>query len=167
MKAKALKPPVYYKQRKFKADKINLSAIAKYALSFIAFLCLSHATVFDSFSPFALGLFVGLVYARQNILILTPLYILAALTADFSLYAFIYTITPAVVLTVCYYLCYKASKTVTLVMLAVCTLIGSVPYIAISCVNTAAYFEIFYRPACRGFRACLRDRLLCPCAQGS
>lgn len=144
MKAKALKPPVYHKRRKLRADKINLSQIARYALSFIAFLCLSHATVFDSFSPFALGLFVGLVYARQNILVLTPLYILAALTVDFSLYTFIYTLTPAVVLTVCYYLCYKASKTVTLITLAVCTLIGSIPYIAISCVNSAAYFEIFF-----------------------
>ncbi|MGN0796206.1 MAG: SpoIIE family protein phosphatase [Christensenellales bacterium] len=126
-------------------NRINITpfAVLKYAAFFLSFVFFSRATLFE-FSPFALGLFVGLVYSRQNILILTPLYVLASLTMSFNLYTLLYTTVPAIILIGCYYACYKLSKRVTLLVLALCTLVGQLPYLIISCVVKAAYFEAIF-----------------------
>ena len=128
--------------------RINVTpfAVVKYAAFFLSFVFFSKATLFE-FSPFALGLFVGLVYSRQNILILTPLYVLASLTMSFNLYTLLYATVPALILIGCYYACFKLSKRVTLLVLALCTLIGQLPYLIISCVVKAAYFEAVFTVA--------------------
>lgn len=144
MKSRALshKSPLGVKSNR-RHLKFNPSEIIKYAAFFLAFVFFSRATLFE-FSPFALGLFVGLVYSRQNVLILTPLYVLASLTMNLSLYTLLYSVTPALILIGCYYACYKLSKRVTLLILALCTLVGQIPYLVISCVLHSAYFEAVF-----------------------
>jgi len=131
-----------HEKRPIAFKKVAFKDVIKFAAFFVLFILFANADCPWGYSPFALGFFVGLVYSRQNILILTPLYLLAQLSNDFSLYTFIYSITPCVILTVCYFACYRLSRPVTLAILAICTLLSQTPFIVIECLNTKAYAAV-------------------------
>jgi stage II sporulation protein E len=96
------------------------------------FLCFSFYFYLESkvgIRAFAIALFMALVYCRQNVLILAPLYLAAAMLAAPSLDNFILAAAPCVVIVTAYFIHYKLKKRIHLLSLSICTLISQIPMI--------------------------------------
>ncbi|MCL2177525.1 MAG: SpoIIE family protein phosphatase, partial [Firmicutes bacterium] len=65
------------------ASIVNAQVVAKYAVYFLAFLVLSRVNFFEV-SPFSFAVFVALLFIKQNVFALVPLFILANLFAHFD-----------------------------------------------------------------------------------
>lgn len=74
-----------------------LLAIAKHIGYFAMMILLNFAKSSAGFTPFSLGLFVGLVYCRENVFGLSLAYIIAGLLGGFSVQRLVTIILPAVV----------------------------------------------------------------------
>lgn len=77
----------------------------------------------------ALGLFCGLVYARQNILIVSPCYVLACFVFTLDWHSLLFALAPAVVLVAVYLLFFKLKRNVPVWAVALGALVGMTPYI--------------------------------------
>ncbi len=65
----------------------KLFLICKYVLFFSLLFLLSKAKVNNLIYPFSFGLYFALIWCNQNILVLSPLYIIANFIPDFNLYS--------------------------------------------------------------------------------
>jgi len=91
---------------------------------------------------FALALFCGLVYARQNILIIAPVYILACCVFALDWWMLLYSVSPVLLLTVMYAIYLKFKRNVPLWAVAICAVAGMTPYIVCGCVFDQAYVSV-------------------------
>ncbi|MDR1906427.1 MAG: SpoIIE family protein phosphatase [Clostridiales bacterium] len=99
----------------------------KYPLFFALFFTLFHAKSALDFSPFAVGAFAALVYCRQNIVTVTPVYILASLTADFTAASFLLASVPAVLFFCLYFILFRLKKKPGTLYICVAAAIGCSP----------------------------------------
>jgi stage II sporulation protein E len=122
--------------------KAAVFAVAKYAVYFALMTLFSNAKMVGNLSPFALGLFIGLVYAKQNILVLSPLYILACLTGGFSVFNLIFSAAPVIVLTFTYLIFNRLNRSVGILILTLCALLSMTPYVVITLLNSDDYLTV-------------------------
>lgn len=123
--------------------KITIQTLTKYAVIFATMVLFANAKMIGGLSPFSLGFFVGLVFAKQNMFVIAPLYVLAALTGDFSTNSLIFAISPIIVLSVVYIIFYRMSRSVGLAVLTVASLVSMIPYMVITLIATDAYLTVF------------------------
>lgn len=101
---------------------VRAGQLLRYALLLIPlWLCARAKLDFMPFG-FALGLYVALIYCRCNILLLTPVYLLACLLTDCSWCGLAYALAPALIMTAARFAHYKCAKPMK--MLA-CNLYGA------------------------------------------
>ena len=114
------------------------------AIRFVAeVLCLFLvASVNELGYALALALFCGLVYARQNILAIAPAFILACCVFMLSWWTLLYAIVPVLLLFALYAVFFKLRRNVPLWTVALCALVGMIPYAICTCVFHQAYFSV-------------------------
>lgn len=103
--------------------------IARYAVFFVCFCFYFYMESKVGVRAFAVALFMALVYCRQNVLILAPLYLAAAMLAAPTIDNLILAATPCVVIVTAYFVHYKLKKRINLLFLSVYTLVSQIPLI--------------------------------------
>ncbi len=121
--------------------KIALTVL-KYSVFFALLALFANAKTEYGKVPLAIGFFVGLVFAKQNLLILAPLYILAELTADFSVLTLLCSMTPIIILMMLYLVFSKLSKSVGVLVLTLTTLFSMIPYIVLTLLANQNYLIV-------------------------
>lgn len=96
-------------------------------LYFVLFIILGMAEIFNGIHPFYIGLFVALVYCRQNMLLLAPLYIVAMLITDFSWQTFVLAISPVLIIGLGYYLHYLFKRRLKIWHIMLYAFISQIP----------------------------------------
>ncbi|MDR3264195.1 MAG: SpoIIE family protein phosphatase [Clostridiales bacterium] len=102
-------------------------ATAKYLCFFVSFAVFFKAEQTHYSAPFAVGLFAAFAYAGQNILLLAPLYIAAALISGAGATAVVTALFPPVVFTAAYYIRFKLKKKVGLPTVCLCVFLSRLP----------------------------------------
>lgn len=103
--------------------------IIRYALYFLIFAFYFYLEDTLGIRPFAIAFFMALVYCRQNILILSPLYIAAAVLVSPTLIALIYAAVPCLLIAAAFFIHYKIRVKVRLVMIGIYTFLSQIPLI--------------------------------------
>ena len=85
--------------------------------------------------PFAIALFMALVYCRQNVLLLIPLYLGAAMIAAPSFANLLIAATPCVVIATAYFVHYKLRHKINLLALSIYTLVSQITYLVLECTS--------------------------------
>ena len=130
-------------ERKF-FPSFNLKFSPKAALPFAAecLLLFLFASV-DKFGfALALGLFCGLVYARQNIFLIAPSYILACFVFVLDWKMLLFALAPVLVLVAVYAVFYKLKRNVPVWAVALGALVGMIPYAVCGVVFDGDYLTI-------------------------
>lgn len=122
--------------------KLKLKAIIKYAIYFLLLIMLADTTTVHGLRPFGLGLFVALVYSRQNILVLAPMYVIASVIAEPTLTSVISGAVPAVIFVVAYWLHYRSGKSINMLFANLYTLLSQIPYIIFTLKTASVYAVI-------------------------
>lgn len=105
---------------------------AKYVIFFLLMLLFARAEILNSIRPFDIGLFIGLIYAGENLAILAPLFILAAFIAEPSVNTLIISITTVLLLAGLYFVSFKLRKRVNLLEINIVAFISRIPILIIS-----------------------------------
>lgn len=90
----------------------------------------------------SLALFCALVFARQNVLAVSPCFIVANIVFLPDWRMLLYALAPVVTLIALYAIFYKIRKNVPLWAVALCALLGMSPYVACGCVFEGDYFRL-------------------------
>lgn len=90
----------------------------------------------------SLAFVCGLVFARQNVLVLAPCLIIANCTFTLSWFMLLYTCAPVLLLFGLYALFFKLKKNVPLWSVALVALVGMVPYAVCSCLFEKDYLLV-------------------------
>ena len=85
-------------------------SFCRYALCFVLFFILNKASINGIINPFTFGAYFALVWCNQNILILSPLYVVASFLAEFSLFSLYSALFMCVFMCVVYGIHYKLKK---------------------------------------------------------
>lgn len=130
-------------ERKF-FPSFDLKLSPKTAIKFVAecLVLFLVASVNEFGFALALALFCGFVYARQNIVAIAPAYVLACCVFNLSWWTLLYAVTPVAVLFALYAVFFKLRRNVPMWAVAVCAVIGMIPYIVCGCVFDSAYFTV-------------------------
>lgn len=91
---------------------------------------------------FALGLFCGLVYARQNVLALAPAFMVACCVFSQQWWTLLYSATPVLVLVVLYAIYFRLKRNVPIFAVALAALLSMTPYIVCNCIFYADYLTV-------------------------
>ncbi len=90
-------------RRNLSQHRKNILEITKYFCFFLAFYIMTKAGIYQTFYPFAFGLFFALIWCNQKVQYLSPLYILACLLSDSSVLNIINVLfTVSIVLMLCF-----------------------------------------------------------------
>lgn len=87
----------------------------------------------------ALALFCGLVYARQNILTLAPIYILACCVFSLGWWTLLFAVCPLPLFVILYAVYFKLKKNVPLFVLSIVAFLGAAPYLVTHAVYLGEY----------------------------
>lgn len=99
---------------------------ARYAVEILAMFLL--ASVDDFGGALALGLFVGLVYARQNMLVVAPVYMLAVIVFSPSWWTLLYVAVPVIVFVVVYMAFFRLRKNVKIIFTTCAAVVSEIPH---------------------------------------
>ncbi len=136
---------------------------------FCLFTILAMADILDGIRPFYIGLLIGLIYCRENLLLIAPVYIAAMLIAEFSWQSLLLALSPLIIIGLAYYFHYLAKRRMKVAHIMLYTLISQIPMffiygkgydaatlalirIAISQVFTLASIVLCYAVLVRGMR---------------
>lgn len=108
----------------------------KYLLYTLLFLLFFYTEKRLGISPFAIGLFMGAVYSKQNILILAPIYVICGIIISPTLIQLIYLLTPVAIVGVSFLVHYKLKKAVGLLPISLYTFFAQVPKIIFTANDT-------------------------------
>jgi len=111
--------------------------IYKYSAYFVFFIFLFYLEDAVGIRPFAVAFFMALVYCKQNILILIPLYICAAMIAAPNIPMLIIASAPAAVIAPALFIHYKARIKLKLVAINFYTFLASLPQVFFSVDSTS------------------------------
>ena len=109
--------------------------LSKYLFFFIVFYILHCATI-QSIQPFAFGLLFALVWCNQKIYILSPLYILSGLLANFQTSSLIIHTITCLVFILAYFLHYKFKKRLNPLLIGVYAFLSQFGNLYINSVDT-------------------------------
>lgn len=99
---------------------------------FTALLLLAMAKTKGGFSPFTLGFFVALVYARRNFLVVSPLYVLANFIINPTLYVLFLSALPVAIFAIVYFVHYKMKKEVGLFTVNLFSFVSAIPTVLLN-----------------------------------
>lgn len=117
----------------FPEMKLTLKDALMYALE--GALLFLFTSVTEIGGALALGLFAGLIYSRENMLLLAPLYIMALVTFSLSWWTLLFACAPVALFAVLYAVYFYLKKNVPVYMNSLCSLFSLVPYFVISALN--------------------------------
>lgn len=100
------------------------------------------ASVKDFGFALSLALFCGLVFARQNVIAISPCFIVANCVFALDWMTLAYAVTPVAVLFLLYALFFRLKKNVPLFCVAIAALVSMSPYIACKAVFESAYLNV-------------------------
>lgn len=126
--------------------KVKNNTVLKYAVYFVLLVLLTRAETAHGFMPFGLGFFAALVFARQNLIVLAPMFIAASLIADFSVTSAIFAAVPAFVLMLAYWIHHKLDKPISLTFANLYVALSQVPRIVYQSFHNQL-FDIFLSAA--------------------
>ncbi len=106
---------------------MKIRLIAKNLCFFLAFLLLFYIESTINIVAFSVAFFVALVYCKQNVLVLSPLYIVAGVIVTPTLTTLIITIAPIVSVVVALFVHYKLRKKLAMITVGICTVVGILP----------------------------------------
>ncbi|MDD4316102.1 MAG: SpoIIE family protein phosphatase [Clostridia bacterium] len=98
-----------------------------YTSYFVIFLLLFFAEKNMGIRPFALGFFMALLFCRQNILVLCPLYAVASMLVSPTAINLVFALCPCAVTLSAYFLHYKLKKKITMLFLSIYTFLSCLP----------------------------------------
>lgn len=107
----------------------------KYAAYFLAMLLFAYARLSDGLMPFNTGIFMGLVYAGENLALLAPLFLAAVFIAAPSLEALILAAATIVTTAGLYFIDYKLKRRVSLIEMNIAAFIGRLPIVIMGIKN--------------------------------
>ncbi len=111
---------------------MKIVLIAKNLCFFVAFFMLFYIENVLGIAAFTVAFFMALVYCKQNVLILSPLFIGAGVAVNFSVNALISVVAPIFVVVVALFVHYKMHKKLRMLTMSVCTVIGLIPTFILS-----------------------------------
>jgi len=137
------------KQRAMRAERkffptFDFKLSASTAVKFIAeaLLLFLVASVPDFGFALALALFCGLVYAKQNVIALAPVFIVACCVFMLSWWTLLYAAVPVLTLVALYAVFSRLKRNVPLWAAALTAAFGMIPYAVCTCVFSGAYFLV-------------------------
>ena len=101
----------------------------KYIIYALIFLLFFYAEERLGIRPFAIGMFMALIYSKQNILFLAPIYLICGLAINPSLMQLIYVISPVIIVSVSFLVHYKLKKAVKLLAINLYAFLAQFPLI--------------------------------------
>ncbi len=123
---------------------LELKSGAKTAVFFVleGLLIFLFASVKSFGFSLSLALFCALVFARQNVLAISPCFVVAnvVFTPDWRM--LLYALAPVALLVLLYAIFFKLRKNVPLWAVALCALLGLVPFAVCGCVFDKQYFKM-------------------------
>ena len=119
----------------------------KYLLFFAFFAVLQFAEI-GTLHSFGFGLYFCLVWCGQNILLLSPLYVLSAFLKNFALLDVVFAAITVFVFIVFYFLHYKFKKPLNLVLLGIYAFLSQIPYLYLSSGTGSEFFEAILSVLC-------------------
>lgn len=103
----------------------------KYTVFFLVLTIFAKARTESGLAPFAAGMFAALVYSRQNLFILSPMYVAASLIAGPDWNGLVFSVIPVTVMTAAYFVHFRIKRPVTMRAINLYVLAGQIPYLAI------------------------------------
>lgn len=122
--------------------KPNFAAAAKYVSYLLLFALTAHAQTRHGLMPFALGLFVALVYSKENIWLLAPLYLLGSFAGGVSWQNLVVAASPPLVLAAAYFVHFKLKRPLGLVAINLYALLAQAPYIVLNVVSAGDLLDV-------------------------
>lgn len=119
----ARKRPRAHAPRKYLLSPVRA---ARYAAEILAMVLLASVDTFGG--AFALGFFVGLCYARQNLLIVAPVYALSVIAFSPSPWTVLYVAVPIILFAGIYFVFYRLRKNVHIVFTTAAAVVAEVPH---------------------------------------
>ena len=101
----------------------------KYIIYALIFLLFFYAEKSLGIRPFALGFFMALVYSKQNILFLAPIYMICGLAISPTLMQLIIVTSPVIIVTVSFLVHYKLKKAVKLLAINLYAFVAQIPLV--------------------------------------
>lgn len=98
-----------------------------YTSYFVIFLMLLYVEKNMGIRPFALGFFMALLYCRQNVLVLCPLFAAASMIVEPTVLNLVFAFTPCIVALSAHFLHYKLKKKITMLFLSIYTFLSCLP----------------------------------------
>lgn len=117
--------------------KLSASAAVKFAVESLSIVLMASVDEFGF--AFALALFCGFVYARQNIVALAPAFIIACLVFSLGWWTLLYAASPIVTLFALYFIFFRLRRNVPLWAVAIAAIAGMIPYVVCNSVFYGAY----------------------------
>ncbi|MDR2266192.1 MAG: SpoIIE family protein phosphatase [Christensenellaceae bacterium] len=109
--------------------------VFKHILFFLVFVFLFFVETIIKIDTFAIAFFMALVYCRQNVLVITPSYLLASLIFGVSFISILLTSIPCVLIPILYFAHYKVGKNIRFPHIVVYLCISIIPQIAVSYIS--------------------------------
>ena len=126
----------------FPAFNFKLSPSSAIPFVFECLLMFLFASVNEFGFALALALFCGLAYARQNILLVAPCFIVAVFVFTLDWKYVLFALSPTIVLAVVYFAFFKLRKNVPIWAVALSALVGMTPYIVMGILFSTDYLGI-------------------------
>ncbi len=120
----------------YKHKKILFFAI-KFTLETALLFLMSSVKEFGG--ALSLAFFTGLIYGGENIFIIAPIFMVANVAFNPSLWTLLYTVTPFLIYAVAYAIFFKIRKNMPMFILALCALISTIPYSVINALDGKIY----------------------------
>lgn len=110
--------------------------IVKYTLYTIIFFFLHFVEKASGINAFAIPFFFALVFSKQNVIILSPIFIISGMVMDFGLWKLLYLGVPVAITLITLFIHYKISKRPTSIHIAVYNLLSYVPMVVLESKDT-------------------------------
>ena len=104
---------------------INSNLVFKYIIYIILFLLFCNGKTNSGFTPFGEGLYIALIYSKQNPIIVSLVYIVVSLALDFSVRQLLCCIVPVLVILACYIMHNKLKYPIGLIHINIYNLVAS------------------------------------------
>ncbi|MDR3186025.1 MAG: SpoIIE family protein phosphatase [Christensenellaceae bacterium] len=99
----------------------------KFFVFFLFFLLLFFLESKILISPFAIAFYMALIYSKQNVILLSTLYVVASLIINFSFVSFLISITPCAVILLAYFVHYYTKKKISLFFIHIYLFVSQIP----------------------------------------
>ena len=104
---------------------INYKILLKYIFYFMMLLLFVNARTYSNFKPFGLGIFVSLVYCKQNIVALALMYVASSLIVEFSIRSLVISIVPSIIILFAYFIHSKLKYPISMFYINIYSFVSS------------------------------------------